>query len=86
MFNMGISSTGINNGFVNMVLQSQTNADKVINQFEKYINLGYCASAAINSAFQDTNLSEKDLTDFDKERIKRKVESVGGNYNQENWR
>ena len=73
MFNMGISGLG-RNGFMNMVAQSQVDADAVINKFEEYIKLGYCSSVALASTYEDLGITEANLTEFDKNRIKRKVE------------
>ena len=67
---------GLLNGAQVMIMQSQESADNVIKSFEQYLSAGFGAEAALTQAYIVNNVSENDLTDFDKERIKRKVEDV----------
>ena len=64
------------NGFNMMIMQSQESTDNVIKSFEQYLNAGFGIEAALTQAYMENNVSENDLTDFDKERIKRKIENA----------
>lgn len=88
MFQMNITPmTGATlNGFQTMVKQSEVDADKVIASFQENIYQGYPQSLALEKAFKTTGVLEANLTDFDKERIKRKVEAVTTGYYNKNWR
>lgn len=91
MFNFGmIQPTPTHNAFVHgayacngqlngaqvMIMQSQESADNVIKSFEEYLSAGFGIETALTQAYMENNVSENDLTDFDKERIKRKVEEA----------
>lgn len=64
------------NGMQAMIMQSQEDVDNVIESFEQYLNAGFGIEAALTQAYMENNVSENDLTDFDKERIKRKIENA----------
>lgn len=64
------------NGMQTMIMQSQQNANNVIKSFEQYLSAGFGIEVALTQAYMANNVSENDLTEFDKERIKRKVESA----------
>ena len=78
MFNVGITGMG-QNGFMNMIMQSDEDTQRAIAEFDKRISeLGYMAPPALvfKDVLDDLGIREKDLTYADKERIKRKIESV----------
>lgn len=64
------------NGAQAMIMQSQESTDNVIKSFEQYLNAGFGIEAALTQAYMENHVSENDLTDFDKERIKRKIENA----------
>lgn len=69
-----------NNGRVNgleaMAMQSAEDADKVIEDFAEIIKVELSPYAALDQAFERNNVTENDFTDFDLERIKRKVNAI----------
>ena len=67
---------GLLNGAQAMIMQSQESTDNVIESFEQYLNAGFGIEAALTQAYMENNVSENDLTDFDKERIERKIENA----------
>ena len=67
---------GLLNGAQAMIMQSQESTDNVIKSFEQYLSAGFGIEAALTQAYMENNVSENDLTDFDKERIKRKIENA----------
>jgi hypothetical protein len=74
------------NGMQAMIMQSQESADNVIKSFEQYLSAGFGTEAALTQAYMANNVSENDLTDFDKERIKRKVEDAAATNFGWGWR
>lgn len=86
MFNVGITGMG-NNGFMNMIMQSDADTQAAIEEFDKRVaELGHVAHPALlfQEVLDDMFIKEKDLTHRDKERIKRKIESVSkGDLNYE---
>lgn len=74
------------NGMQSMIMQSQESADNVIKSFEQYLNARFDANTALTQAYMVNNVSDNDLTDFDKERIKRKVEETTDINFGWNWR
>ena len=74
------------NGIQAMIMQSQENADNIIESFEQYLSAGFGTEAALTQAYIDNDISENDLTDFDKERIKRKVENAAATNFRWDWR
>jgi hypothetical protein len=73
------------NGLEVMAMESSEAADKVINDFAEIIKVELSPYAALDQAFERNNISEDDLTDFDLQRINRKVNAIyksatGGNY------
>lgn len=69
-----------NNGRVNglevMAMQNAETADKVINDFEEIIKVELSPYAALDQAFERNNVTENDFTDFDLQRINRKVNAI----------
>lgn len=69
-----------NNGRVNglevMAMQNAETADKVINDFEEIIKVELSPYAALDQAFERNNVTESDFTDFDLQRINRKVNAI----------
>ena len=79
MFNVGIDITnnsGKLNGFNAMIMQSQQDTDKVIRELEVAIEAGYNLNVAFSQALDKCGVQEKNLTDFDKQRLRRKVEQI----------
>lgn len=74
------------NGMQTMIMQSQQNADNVIKSFEQYLSAGFGIEVALTQAYMANNVSENDLTEFDKERIKRKVEEAAATNFGWSWR
>ena len=73
------------NGFTNMVMESQEETDKIIEEFERrYPELGHVfpPDSLISQICNDLHINLKDLTDYDRKRMERKVEeiSAGGWY------
>jgi hypothetical protein len=87
MFNIGSIGGGLGaNGFSNMVAQSDMDTSTVIKTFERLVAAGFNFEDALEQAFINSNVSESDLTDFDKERIRKRVKQVSaGRYNYD-WR
>ena len=78
MFNVGITGMG-QNGFMNMIMQSDEDTQRVITEFDKRISeLGHAVPPALvfKDVLDDLGIREKDLTHADRERIKRKIEEV----------
>jgi hypothetical protein len=78
--NSFVHGTNVCNGKVNgmqaMIMQSQTNVDKVIPEFEAAIAAGLNPNDAKASIFNKYNLTDADFTDFDAQRLVSKVESM----------
>lgn len=78
MFEFGVSNIG-RNGFMNMVMQNDADIQAAFAEFDKRVEeLGHVAHPALlfQEVLDDMFIREKDLTHMDKERIKRKIESV----------
>ena len=77
MFQIGISGgPGPFNGFNAMIMQSQQDADKVIEQIEVAAGMGVNPNITFIQALDNCRVRESDLTNFDKQRIKRKIEQI----------
>lgn len=80
MMQIGVVGMG-RNGFMNYVMQSQETTDKLIEDFEKAFAAGHNPSdELIKQIFANRGVKESDLSDFDKKRLKRKVEEVYKTY------
>lgn len=75
-FSNGAYSGGKINGFQVMAMQSQEYTDKLIAQFEKAIAAGYNPNTVSDDVFNKVGCRESDLTEFDKNRLKKKVEAL----------
>ena len=64
------------NGFEVMTMESAEAADKVIDDFAEIIKVELSPYAALDQAYERNNITENDLTDFDLQRVKRKVEAI----------
>jgi len=75
MYKVGMVGMG-RNGFMNQIMQSQQDTDKLIQDFEQYIKAGYNPNAVADKIFQNRGIRETDLTAADKKRLERKVEEI----------
>ena len=75
-FNSSPGYTGKFNGIDGYVMQSQESTDKLIEDFEQLIALGYNPNTVYEDVLQKNNIRESDLTDWDKARLKRTVEAA----------
>lgn len=64
------------NGAQVAIMQSEENADHVIEDFEKAFNAGLNPNDVLREVMTSRNLTEHDFTDTDIERINRKVEKI----------
>lgn len=77
MLNIGIvGGPGMLNGFNAMIMQSQQDTDKVIRELEVAVEAGYNPNIAFSQVLERCEVRERDLTDFDRQRLKRKVEQI----------
>lgn len=77
MLNIGIvGGPGMLNGFNAMIMQSQQDTDKVIRELEVAVEAGYNPNIAFSQVLERCGVRERDLTDFDRQRLKRKVEQI----------
>ena len=60
----------------NMIYQSDSDADRLIKEFEKYINAGYDPNVVSAQVFSNLNINADDLMPYDIERVQRKVEEI----------
>jgi hypothetical protein len=74
MLKVGIS--GGPSPFSMMIMQSQQDADLVIKELEAAVQAGYNPNMVFSQVLDRCNIKEKNLTDFDRQRIKRKVEQL----------
>lgn len=85
MYNFGINGIGTN-GFMNQIMQSSSDADLLIKDFENAIKAGYDPNDVKDSILKQRGIKESDLTDSDIARINRRVEKIyeshlrGGQY------
>lgn len=75
-FATGNMYNGKVNGMQTMIMQSQEYTDKLIEQFEMAIAAGYNPNMVENEVFDKVGCSLADLTDFDQQRLKTKVEQL----------
>lgn len=75
MMQVGITDLG-KNGFVNMLMQNEQDAKKVIKTCEHLIEAGVTSDTIINCACDFCNVSFDSFMSSEKEKIKRKVEEI----------
>lgn len=76
MYHIGISGMGCN-GFMNQIMQSQQDTDKLIKEMEDINAItGMSGSDAFIKALRNTQLDFDDLTYTDRNRVYRKVEEL----------
>ena len=68
--------TGLGQAFDNYVMNSQSNIDKVVKEFDKYIRQGIRPEDAERRVWIGTGIDPKTLTDYEKKEILRKVEAL----------
>lgn len=64
------------NGWANMMAQSSEDTDKLIKMFELAIENGYNPNDVRDEIFSKLRISESQLTEFDKRRLKQRVEAA----------
>lgn len=79
MFDM-MNMIGLNpiepNGMTNYIMNSDETADAILSVFDKAVMEGLTSAEAISYAMEVTKAREEDLTDYDIDRINRKIEAV----------
>jgi hypothetical protein len=75
MMQIGIVGMG-RNGFMNQIMQSEQNTDKIIKTCEQLIAAGYNPNIVIEQACYSCGVSMNSLTDMDKQRLVKKVEEI----------
>lgn len=75
MMQVGIVGIG-KNGFMNQIMQSETDTNKIIKTCEELIAMGYNPSIVIEQACLKNNLNMNSLTETDKIRIIKKIENI----------
>lgn len=85
MYIFGLTDMG-RNGFMNQIMQSSSDADLLIRDFENAIKAGYNPNDVKDNILKQRGIKESDLTDSDIARINRRVEKLyeshlhGGQY------
>ena len=64
------------NGFSTYVMNSSQDADEVILDFEQAMTLGLTTEEALKYALNLNDTSLEELTEYDKNRVLRKVEEI----------
>lgn len=75
MMQVGIVDMG-RNGFMNHIMQSEQDTDKIIKACEQLIAAGYNPNIVIEQACHSCGISMNSLTDVDKMRLVKKVEKI----------
>ena len=75
MMQVGLVGMG-KNGFMNQIMQSDQDANKIIKTCEELIIAGYNPNIVIEQACQKNGIRMNSLTDIDKQRIVKKVEEI----------
>ena len=75
MMQVGIIGMG-KNGFMNQIMQSEQDTNKIIKTCEELIIAGYNPNIVIEQACQKNGIRMNSLTDIDKQRIVKKVEEI----------
>ena len=68
--------TGLGYGFDNYMMNSNQDADAVINTFREFIKQGYHPEEIEQEVYRRTGVNPMNLTSWDKQRIQRKVEEI----------
>jgi hypothetical protein len=82
--NMGI--TGLGPAADAYVVTSSSNADNVINDFEKAFSAGMNPNNLLQDILDQRNLTVEDFTDNDIVRVNRKVEEIYKTVDYQAWR
>ena len=64
------------NGFQAMIMESDAAADRIIRDFEEILKNEVDPYVAIDQAFEKNNLTQDDFTDFDLDKINKKVNAI----------
>lgn len=75
MMQVGLVGMG-KNGFMNQIMQSDQDTNKIIKTCEELIIAGYNPNIVIEQACQKNGIRMNSLTDIDKQRIVKKVEEI----------
>ena len=75
MMQVGLVGMG-KNGFMNQIMQSDQDTNKIIKTCERLIAAGYNPNIVIEQACQSCGVSMNSLTDMDKQRLVKKVEEI----------
>ena len=75
MMQVGLAGMG-KNGFMNQIMQSDQDTNKIIKTCEELIIAGYNPNIVIEQACQKCGVRMNSLTDIDKQRIVKKVEEI----------
>lgn len=75
MMQVGLVGMG-KNGFMNQIMQSEQDTNKIIKTCEELIIAGYNPNIVIEQACQKNGIRMNSLTDMDKQRIVKKVEEI----------
>lgn len=75
MMQVGLVGMG-KNGFMDQIMQSDQDANKIIKTCEELIIAGYNPNIVIEQACQKNGIRMNSLTDIDKQRIVKKVEEI----------
>lgn len=73
----------INSPMMNYIMQSDSDADKIITTCEALLAAGYNPKVVIDFACRSCKINYDSLTDLDKKRVERRVEEV---YNSQQTR
>lgn len=76
-FSNGVyTNDGRINGIEVMIMDFDEKADKVVKDFEEIMKNELSPYVALDQAFTRNNVTEDDFTDFDLERINKKVNAI----------
>lgn len=75
MLQIGITGMG-RNGFMNHIMESEIEVNKLIRATEELYNAGCPFYAVLNEACKSTQVSLNNLTDTDKQKLNRKIEEI----------
>lgn len=73
-FNSDPAYTGDFNGATGMIMQSQMDADNVIEATKEYIDMGYHPNIAVEKACKDLRVKSTDIFNYDINRIEKEIE------------
>ena len=75
-FNSSPYYNGKFNGADGYIMQSQEYTDQLISEFERLVAAGYNPNTVVEDVFDSVGVTESDLTEFDKQRLMRKVNAA----------